>query len=81
MVSAGLRPVLGAAKSARVFAAVFTRRYQAAVFHAVRFNHAPALLIDLGHRKVLYVFDVAADGLISHVYGIVNPDKLGHVTG
>ncbi|WP_329585898.1 RNA polymerase sigma factor SigJ [Kitasatospora sp. NBC_01250] len=78
-VSAGLRPVLGAVKSARVFAAVFARRYQGADFRAVRFNHAPALLIELGHRRVLYVFDVAADGLISHVYGIVNPDKLAHL--
>ncbi|GAB2702279.1 RNA polymerase sigma-70 factor [Kitasatospora kifunensis] len=76
---AGRRPILGAAKSARLFAAVFARHYQRAVFHAVRFNHAPALLIEAGDRRVLYVFDFAADGLISNVYAIINPDKLAHI--
>jgi RNA polymerase sigma-70 factor (ECF subfamily) len=78
-VSAGTRPVYGAAKAARLFSKIFERFYARARCRQASFNHAPALVIETPVRRIVYIFDFDADGRIANVYAVANPDKLGHL--
>jgi RNA polymerase sigma-70 factor (ECF subfamily) len=77
--SAARRPIHGAAKTARLFATLFPRRFADREFTYASFNHQPALFVDLPPYGLVYIFDVDEDGLISGVFLMANPDKLDHL--
>ncbi|WP_199700949.1 RNA polymerase sigma factor SigJ [Jiangella rhizosphaerae] len=70
---AARNPVLGADRVARFFAGIYSRRRPA--YELVELNGAPGAVISLPDRQAL-TFSVA-DGRISALFLIANPDKLG----
>lgn len=78
-VSAGLRPILGAQKAARLYGRVFPRRYQGSTFTHTSYNHQPALLVRRPRVDFAFVFDIDDEGLIAHLYMVGNPDKVRHL--
>jgi RNA polymerase sigma-70 factor (ECF subfamily) len=78
-VSASRRPIRGAAKVARLYAAIFPARFAGSEYTFTSFNHQPALLVRRPTRDFVYIFDIDGDGLIAGVYMVYNPDKLGHL--
>lgn len=78
-VSASRRPIYGAAKTARLYAKLFPRRFVDSDYTFTSFNHQPALLVRRPTRDFVYIFDIDEDGLIANLYLIANPDKLGRL--
>ncbi|TYC23768.1 sigma-70 family RNA polymerase sigma factor [Micromonospora sp. MP36] len=80
-VRAARNPVRGANRIARFFAGVYGRRRPGVTASRVELNGAPALLLrwPTGVRYTLAV--AAADGRITGVYLVGNPDKLARVPG
>lgn len=78
-VSAGLRPILGAEKAARLYARTFPHRFVGSEYTYTSYNHQPALLARRPAHDFVFVFDIDEDGLIANVYLVANPDKLRHL--
>ncbi|MEU2613580.1 RNA polymerase sigma factor SigJ [Micromonospora sp. NPDC007271] len=80
-VRAARNPVRGTERIARFFAGVYGRRRPGVTAVPVELNGAPALLLrwPTGARYTLAV--AAADGRITGVYLVGNPDKLARVPG
>jgi RNA polymerase sigma-70 factor (ECF subfamily) len=77
------RPIHGAARVARTIAAwgKAARRFGVAAIHIAQVNGQPGLVFadDDGNALSVMAFDIA-EGRIQGINGIVNPDKLRHVT-
>ncbi|MFJ9517767.1 sigma-70 family RNA polymerase sigma factor [Kitasatospora sp. NPDC101801] len=83
IVSAGVRPILGADKVSRLVAGLYARFLGPADVSAspALVNGEPGLLWHDAEGKVLGVVAFAvADGRITEAYVVVNPEKLTHVT-
>lgn len=76
-VRAALRPVAGREKVI-AFISGLIERYGFGGGRIVESNGAPAVWISIDGNEQLVTIEVR-DGRISAVYGILNPDKLGHI--
>ncbi|MGW6501836.1 RNA polymerase sigma-70 factor [Nonomuraea angiospora] len=77
-VRAALRPILGRRKVVAFLNGLLSR-YDFATSRLIEVNGQPALWTRVaGHRQVVLI-DVR-DGVITRIYGLLNPDKLTHVT-
>ncbi|MEW1842496.1 RNA polymerase sigma-70 factor [Nonomuraea angiospora] len=77
-VRAALRPILGRRKVVAFLNGLLSR-YDFAASRLIEVNGQPALWTRVaGHRQVVLI-DVR-DGVITRIYGLLNPDKLTHVT-
>ncbi len=75
---AALRPVFGRANVVRLIAGLLRRYPPDAGVMIVEANGYPAALLSAGGHEQLLAIGVR-DGLISEIYAVLNPDKLGHV--
>jgi RNA polymerase sigma-70 factor (TIGR02957 family) len=78
---APLRPITGAAKVARFLAAVSARPYMGIdksdmTVEVTEINGGPGTLITVGGRPITVVTTVVADGQITAIQLVTNPDKL-----
>ncbi|MFE9692849.1 RNA polymerase sigma factor SigJ [Micromonospora sp. NPDC005806] len=80
-VSAARNPVHGADRIARFFAGVYGPRRPGVTATPVELNGAPALLLRLPTGVHYTLAVAAADGRITGVYLVGNPDKLIRVSG
>ncbi|WP_433308182.1 RNA polymerase sigma-70 factor [Micromonospora sp. CA-269861] len=86
-VRQALRPVRGAETVAAWFAAIGTVTYQGVAPHDMRadlveINGGPGLVFSGAGRVVATVcFDIDADGRITTIHNVANPDKLRAVAG
>jgi RNA polymerase sigma-70 factor (ECF subfamily) len=81
---AALRPITGPAKVARFIAGIATRPYRgtdssAMSIDAAEINGVPGTLISVGGQPVAVVTMAVADGRITAIQLLANPDKLGAV--
>ncbi len=82
---AALRPIVGAAKTARFFAAIARRPYMGIdisdmVVEAAEINGSPGTLITAGDRAVASLTLTVSDGRITAIQLVANPDKLAAVS-
>jgi RNA polymerase sigma-70 factor (ECF subfamily) len=80
-VSAARRPVVGPERVAQVVLGMFRMagRWPDVRFESAVYNSAPALVVYKGNTlEGLFVLEVA-DGVVSHLYAVRNPDKLGKI--
>lgn len=77
---AGLRPLHGADKVARFTMGVLAKLPPQPQLHQVAVNDRPGLLITSAAAPDTVALVDVADGLITEIYVIRNPDKLRHVT-
>jgi RNA polymerase sigma-70 factor (TIGR02957 family) len=78
LVSAVPRPVVGADRVARLLAGL-AAAVPGARGESTWLNGAPAVRIDLHGRFDTAVSVIVADGRITHLYAVRNPQKLGHL--
>ena len=81
---AALRPISGAAKVARFMAGIATRLYMGTKVSAMRLdaaeiNGAPGTLISAGGQPVAVLTMTVADGRITAIQLLTNPDKLSAI--
>lgn len=82
---AALRPVIGAGKVARFIAGISTRPYMGIEvsgmsFEAAEINGGPGTLVTAGGQAVAVLTLAVADGRITAIQMIVNPDKLSAIS-
>ncbi len=82
---AALRPITGAAKTARFFVAIAKRPYMGMnisdmVVAAAEINGSPGTLITAGDRAVAALTLTVSDGRITAIQLVANPDKLAAVS-
>jgi RNA polymerase sigma-70 factor (ECF subfamily) len=73
-IKAALRPIVGSEKVARFLVAVAQNEFQLEWSFA---NGAPAALLSIEGQRDAVVTMVVADGRVTEIYFIRNPDKLG----
>lgn len=78
-IRAALRPIIGRQKVV-AFVAGLVRRFPLAEVEFVTLNGTPALLTSIDGRRQATVFSIA-DGRITAIYAVLNPDKLSRVRG
>jgi ketosteroid isomerase-like protein len=81
---AALRPITGAGKVARFIAAISTRPYMGMTIssmslEAAEINGGPGTLVSVGGQPVAVVTLTVADGRITAIQLLVNPDKLSAI--
>jgi RNA polymerase sigma factor (sigma-70 family) len=76
-VRAARHPIRSAAKVARFFGSIYSRRPDLSV-EPVELNGTPAVLVSNPRTRHLLLLDVDG-GAIRHLYVVANPDKLGAV--
>ncbi|HEY3506580.1 MAG TPA: RNA polymerase sigma-70 factor [Actinocatenispora sp.] len=76
-VRAALRPIVGR-DAVLAFVAGLVSRYEIADIRVTEANGGPAAWTVMGGREQLVTLGVR-DGRIHAIYGVLNPDKLGHV--
>ena len=84
-VKAALRPITGAAKVARGLTAAAGGRYMeigasGLTIEAAEINGGPGMLVTAGGEPTVAVVTVVADGRITAIYVVANPDKLRGLT-
>jgi RNA polymerase sigma-70 factor (ECF subfamily) len=77
-VSAALRPVFGAERVSRLVIGTLAK-HDSVAFRVVELNGEPALILQLGSRLQTCSFEVA-DGVITGVQWMANPDKLEQIS-
>jgi RNA polymerase sigma-70 factor (ECF subfamily) len=83
---AALRPITGAAKVARFMAGIATRPYMgsevsAMSVDAAEINGVPGTLISAGGHPVAVLTMAVADGRVTAIQLLANPDKLSAIAG
>ena len=79
-VSAARRPVLGAAKVARLIAGLMNQAGPEYRIEVAAYNSAPALVVYEDDAPVSVITVEIIDGVITNFYAMRNPDKLSSVT-
>jgi RNA polymerase sigma-70 factor (ECF subfamily) len=82
---AALRPITGAAKVARALATAASRPYQGIdisdlTISEAEINGGPGMLVTAGGQPIAAVTTVVADGRITAIHAVANPDKLRGLT-
>ncbi|MFF9147123.1 RNA polymerase sigma-70 factor [Streptomyces sp. NPDC014861] len=80
-VRSALRPVRGRDHVLRFLAGVAGRREEGAVLTVAEVNGAPGVVLHVGARVIgVAAVELRADGRVTDVRMVMNPDKLGYVT-